>query len=240
MVLLILTFSPWGYFFNRRRTWGICKHQAEHQNHICTLFKILIYKNILYKADLEECKGGPFELLCAFWRLDEPGETSFPDFKDKQRRWNSLEQKRDWRQEICNRAENRERSHQTYLYPLDHHELLHQWLHLPREVHCSLEHDESVDWWEGRLDGRLTLNAQHLRNTEPIKETFYYGVRCSALHTKPKILSSHLFTSITHSSSLLFSVWLDKMTRLSESFINACSMLPQEATQNKLWLTFIN
>lgn len=56
-----------------------------------------------------------------------------------------------------------------YLYPLDHHELLHQQLHLSCEVHRSLQHDKSMDRWEGCLDGRLTLNTQHLRYTEAME-----------------------------------------------------------------------
>lgn len=90
-----------------------------------------------------------------------------------------------------------------YLYPLNHHELLHQRLHLACEVHRSLQHDEGVDRGEGGLERRLAPDTQHLGDTEATQETFQYEPR---LNTKSEDSSSHLFTSITHSSSLFFSV----------------------------------
>lgn len=137
----------------------------------------------VYRSDLEEGERGPLELLRAFWRLDEAGEASFPDLKEKELRWNALEHKTQALMKVL--RESRESREfwkvWSYLYPLDHHELLHQRLHLPREVHCPLQHDEGMDGREGGLEGRLTLRAQHLRDTDPIRETFHYGVRCTAV-----------------------------------------------------------
>lgn len=63
----------------------------------------------------------------------------------------------------------------SYLYPLDHSELLGQLLHFPCEVHGPLQHDEGVDRREGCLDGRLTLDTQHLWDTEPNEDISLWG-----------------------------------------------------------------
>lgn len=55
----------------------------------------------------------------------------------------------------------------VHLHSLDHHQLLHQWLRLPGQIHGPLQHDEGVDGWKG---GMVALLGQHHGNTEEERE----------------------------------------------------------------------
>lgn len=61
---------------------------------------------------------------------------------------------------VCNNNISR------HLHSLDHHQLLHQWLCLPSQIHGPFQHDEGVDWWERGMHLRVTLYRQHQGNTE--------------------------------------------------------------------------
>lgn len=136
----------------------------------------------------------------------------------------------------------------AHLHSLDHHQLLHQRLDLPNQIHGRLQHNEGMNWWEGGTHWKLTLHREHAGNTvEKIRSYPKTFLLFFALNTFEWLRKLHLFTKNKLSSREVLNVWFGTFPRPSVTLSIACSTLLQEPSKEEfhtkpiifVWITLI-